>query len=147
MSDQLSPHFSLTELTVTDTGLDNTPDAMMEATLVTLAVFLEKVRAVLGSNPVLVDSAYRSPAVNAADGGVSDSAHLLGYAADITCPAFGTPFEVAQALDRADQVGTIRFDQLIYEQTWVHISRDPQLRGDRLTLIGEGSYTSGIVGP
>jgi putative chitinase len=147
MADYLSPHFSLEELTITETGIDNTPDASMEANLVTLAVFLEKVRVVLGGNPIIVNSAYRSPAVNAAVGGVPNDAHEKGDAADITAPAFGTPFEVAQALDAAMTAGKLGVDQLIYEQTWVHVSRDPQLRGERLTLVGPGAYTTGIVGP
>ena len=143
-NEQLSPHFSLSELCVTDTGLDNTPTFDAVARLRVLALFLEKVRAVLGDHPILVNSAYRSPAVNAADGGVSNSAHLLGYACDFTCPGYGTPYQVAVALDIADQHGKIRFDQLIYEQTWVHISRDPQLRGERLTKTDSG-YIDGIV--
>jgi hypothetical protein len=74
---QLTEHFSLAELTTTSTGLDNTPDADQEARLQTLAEFMEKVRAILGNNAVTVDSAFRSEAVNAAVGGVSNSAHAL----------------------------------------------------------------------
>ena len=148
MSTQLSPHFSLAELTVTGTGLDNTPDAEMESRLSTLAIFLEKVRVILGNNPVLIDSAFRSPAVNAAVGGVSNSAHAIAYAADIRCPGFGSPWEIAKALDEAEDTGKIDFDQLIYEQEWVHISRDPQLRAQRLTHVpADGSYLDGLVGP
>ncbi len=144
MSQQLSPHFSLAELTVTDTGLDNTPNAEEVALLTTLAAFLEKIRVILGNNPILVDSAFRSAAVNAAVGGVPDSAHRLAFAADIRCPDFGSPYDVAVAISKAQEAGHIDFDQLIYEVTWVHCSRDPQLREQRLTHNADGSYSDGL---
>ena len=145
---QLTEHFSLAELTVTDTGLDNTPDAAQTDLLKTLAEFLEKVRTILGNNPVTINSAFRSAAVNAAVGGVSDSAHALAYAADIECPAFGSPWDVANALSKAQEEGKLDFDQLIYEQTWTHVSRDPQLREQRLTFVpADNSYLDGLVGP
>ena len=140
---QLSTHFSLEELTVTDTGLDNTPNAEEEARLSTLATFMEKVRTILGNHPITVNSAFRSEAVNEAVGGVPDSAHRLAYACDFTCPGFGPPLDIAERLDAAQRNGAIDFDQLIYEGTWVHISRDPQLREQRLTHTGDG-YTDGI---
>jgi len=144
---QLSEHFTLEELTVTETGLNNTPTPDMLARLKTLATFGEKVRAILGNNPITVDSAYRDPEVNAAVGGVPDSAHEEAFAMDIVCPAFGTPYEVAQALSQAQIDGKIEFDQLIYEVTWTHISRDPQLRNQRLTHNADGSYSDGLNGP
>lgn len=152
--EQLTEHFSLFELTVTDTGLDNTPDAEMLPRLKTLAIFGEKVRAICDNKPITVNSAFRSPAVNEAVGGVSDSAHALAYAMDFTCAEFGTTFEVAKALDQAQIDGKIEFDQLIYEGTWVHISRDPREnddpagpRGMRLTHVEGDTYTSGLIGP
>ena len=140
---QLTDHFSLEELTVTDTGLDNTPNAEEEARLSTLATFMEKVRTILGNHPITVNSAFRSEAVNEAVGGVPDSAHRLAYACDFTCPGFGPPLDIAERLDQAQKSGAIDFDQLIYEVTWVHISRDPQLREQRLTHVGDG-YVDGI---
>lgn len=145
MSDQqLSPHFTLSELTTTNTGLDNTPNDQEIDRLKMLALFMEKVRAILGNNPITVDSAFRSEAVNAAVGGVSNSAHRLGYACDFVCPAFGNPYQVCLAVSAAQTQGRIAFDQLIQESTWVHISRDPQLREQRLTKTGPGQYEEGI---
>lgn len=144
MMPQLSDHFSLEELTRTDTGLPNIADPDEIARLKTLAIFMEKVRASLGGHPITVDSAFRSEAVNEAVGGVSDSAHRLAYACDFTCPGFGTPLMIAERLDTAEKQGAIAFDQLIYEVTWVHISRDPQLRGERLTHPSAGGYLDGI---
>lgn len=140
---QFTDHFSLAELTTTSEPFDNTPDAAELARLKTLAIFMEKVRAILGGHPITVDSAFRSEAVNDAVGGVSDSAHRLAYACDFTCPMFGNPLMIAERLDQAEKSGAIDFDQLIYEGTWVHISRDPQLRGERLTHVGD-AYVNGI---
>ena len=146
MDDQLTPHVALSELTVTNTGLDNTPDAAQIALLTTLAEFLEKCRTALGNEPVLIDSAFRSAGVNATVGGVSNSAHTLCYAADIRHATL-TPWQIALALDAAEKAGHIAFDQLIYEHEWTHVSRDPQLRGQRLTHNADGSYSAGLIGP
>jgi hypothetical protein len=144
MNNQFTEHFSLAELTVTETGIQNIPDAIHVARLELLAIFMEKVRRILGNYPITVDSAFRSPAVNAAVGGVPDSAHEQAYACDFVCPAFGTPYQIALALSEAEKKGLIKFDQLIQEHTWVHISRDQRLRGQRLTLTGPGQYEDGI---
>jgi hypothetical protein len=125
---QLSEHFSLEELTRTDTGLPNHPDDADLDRLRSTANKLEAVRKLLG-HPIEVDSGYRSPAVNQAVRGASTSAHCQGYAVDFTCPGFGTPLEVADHLAQSD----IKFDQLIREYGWVHISFDPRLRGQCLT--------------
>jgi len=144
---QLTEHFDLEELTHSDVaerlGIDNTPSLETVARLTTLAMGLEKVRAFLGG-PILVSSGYRCPALNKAVGGARNSAHLDGYAADFVCPSFGSAFAVARALARSDIV----FDQLIAEGSWVHISFDPQARGQRLTAHFGGPqgvvYTEGI---
>lgn len=142
---QLTPHFSLAELTVTDTGFDNTPDAQEVEELTTLAEFLEKIRSrALDNKPIHVNSAFRSEAVNEAVGGVPDSAHRLCFAADITCDSFGSVYKVAEAISEAQQNVEIAFDQLIYEDTWVHVSRDPRLRNQRLTHLTDGSYEDGL---
>lgn len=130
----LTPHFSLHELTHSDTavarGIDNTPTAAVLANLQRLASVLERVRAVLGV-PIHISSGYRSPDLNRAVGGVANSVHMFGLAADITAPAFGTPLQVAQAI----QAAGIEFDQLIHEYgRWVHIGlRDGEQRGQLLT--------------
>ena len=145
---QLSTNFSLAELTHTGTGLDNTPDSQHLAALKNLAAALERVRAEpLQGNPVSVNSAYRSAAVNAAVGGVPNSAHEQAHAADITCASFGSPYEVALAIKGWLEQNDIAFDQLIFERNiWVHYS--PQnsqygQRGEFLTFDGS-VYTDGI---
>lgn len=77
-------HFSFTELTKTDTGLKNVPSEMSHVeNLLELTKVLENIRKSCGF-PIVVNSAYRTPKVNAQVGGVVNSLHLSGRAADIT---------------------------------------------------------------
>jgi putative chitinase len=137
---QLTPHFSLAELTVTNQKIDNTPSKEVIEVLRTTAFYMEKVREILGNVAITVNSGYRSPDVNRAVGGTSNSSHTYGYAVDFT--AYGhTPLTIANILSKSN----LKFDQLIYEKTWVHISFDPRMRGNILTLKGKGKYVKGIV--
>lgn len=137
---QLTPHFSLAELTVTKTKLDNTPSKEIIEVLRTTAFYMEKVRELLGNVAITVNSGYRSPDVNRAVGGTSNSSHTYGYAVDFT--AYGhTPLTISNILSKSN----LKFDQLIYEKTWVHISFDPRMRGNILTLKGKGKYVKGII--
>lgn len=144
---QLTEHFSLEELTHSDKAvelnIDNFPPLEVVACLTRCAMGLEAVRQILGE-PMHISSGYRSPALNRAVKGEPKSAHLYGYAADFTCPNFGTPRDVAQAIVR----GHVPFDQVICEGTWVHISFDPTMRGMALTAHfhpdGETTYTPGV---
>lgn len=115
----LSPHFTLEELTFTDhRELDNTPSAEVIVNLTRLAEFLERVKVLLGGKAIMVNSAYRSPAVNEAVGSKPSSQHCLGCAADIRVPGM-TPDEVCKALIASN----LPFDQLIREfDRWTHIS-------------------------
>lgn len=140
---QLSPHFSLEELIVTQVrGLDNTPSQAVIETLADTAERMEAVRELLGQ-PIIVTSGYRSVEVNRHIGGVPGSAHTTGHAVDFICPAFGTPLEVAQAIHNS----SIDLDQLILEEdTWTHISFDPQMRNQTLTKHrGSSEYIAGII--
>jgi hypothetical protein len=137
---QLTPHFSLAELTVTNTKIDNTPSKEVIEVLRTTAFYMEKVREILGNVAITINSGYRSPDVNGQVGGTSNSSHTYGYAVDFT--AYGhTPLTISNILAKSN----LKFDQLIYEKTWVHISFDPRMRGNILTLKGKGKYVKGIV--
>ena len=115
----LSDHFTLEELTVTDhRTLDNTPDPAARANLQRLAVFLELVKDRLGGRPIMVSSAYRSAAVNAACGSRETSQHRRGTAADVRVPGM-TP----DAVVRAVMASGLAYDQIIREfDAWTHIS-------------------------
>ena len=115
----LSPHFTLEELTITDhRELENTPNETELANLKRLAEFLETVKTVLGGKPIMVNSAFRSKAVNDAVGSKDTSQHRIGCAADIRVPGL-TPDEVVKAIIASG----IGYDQVIREfDRWTHIS-------------------------
>lgn len=138
----LTPHFTLAELTVTDhREFDNTPGGYALENLKRLADFLEQVKVVLGGKPIMINSAYRSAQVNAAVGSKPSSQHRIGCAADFRVPGM-TPDQVVQALRKS----TVRFDQLIREfDRWTHVSI-PNTPGDiaRLqTLIIDAKTPAG----
>jgi hypothetical protein len=147
----LTTHFTVEELTQSQTairrGIDNTPAPDVVENLKRVAALLEQIRTLLGEKPIFVSSGYRSPGVNAAVGGASNSRHLLGLAADFTCPSFATP----QIICREIAESGLAFDQLIFEGTWVHIGLSPEstsLRRQVLTAHfqnGMATYTEGIA--
>jgi len=115
----LTEHFTLEELTVTDhRQFDNTPNAEEKANLVRVAGLLEQVKTALDGKPVMVNSAFRSKQVNDAVGSKDTSQHRVGCAADIRVPGM-TPDQVVKAIIAAK----LPFDQLIREfDSWTHIS-------------------------
>ena len=136
----MTPHFTLAELTRTDhRTLDNTPDPAALANLHRLAAFLEQVREVLGGRAVMVNSAYRSKAVNDAVGSSDRSQHRLGCAADIRVPGM-TP----DAIVRAVMASGLAYDQVIREfDSWTHLSIPnlPALPPRKMALIIDKSGT------
>jgi zinc D-Ala-D-Ala carboxypeptidase len=87
----LSPHFTLVELTHSNTGvargISNIPNQSEMLRLECLAKGLEKIRTAMGA-PLKINSAFRNRATNSAVGGASKSRHLTGDAADIAIGAF-----------------------------------------------------------
>jgi zinc D-Ala-D-Ala carboxypeptidase len=115
----LTEHFSLEELTHTDhRQLDNTPNDAELENLKRLAEFLEELKTVLGGKPIMVNSAFRSKAVNDAVGSKDTSQHRIGCAADIRVPSM-TPDQVVKAVIESG----LGYDQVIREfDRWTHIS-------------------------
>ena len=128
----LSPNFTFEELTHTDhRELDNTPTEHEKciidgkevsinavANLTRLAKFLEEVKAVLGGKPIMVNSAFRSEAVNTAVGSKNTSDHRRGCAADIRVPGMA-PDEVVRAIIASN----LGYAQVIREfDRWTHIA-------------------------
>ena len=122
----LTPHFTLEELTASDTadecGIDNSATPEVRDRLAQLAGKLEDIRSLLGAKPVMVSSGYRCPQLNKAIGGAETSAHLYGCAADFIVPEFGDPYKICCYLT---QLEGFLYDQLINEEgggaRWVHI--------------------------
>jgi zinc D-Ala-D-Ala carboxypeptidase len=115
----LTEHFTLQELTHTDhREFSNEPNESETENLKRLAAFLEEVKTVLGGKPIMVNSAFRSKAVNDAVGSKDTSQHRIGCAADIRVPGM-TPDEVVRAVIASG----IGYDQIIREfDRWTHIS-------------------------
>jgi hypothetical protein len=141
-------NFALDEFTAsqeaTRHNINNTPSAKVVENLRMLATLLEQVRELLGSNSIRISSGYRCLALNQHIGSSHTSAHIFGYAADFTCPSFGSPITVAKKIAESN----LKFDQLIYEGTWIHISCDPKNRRQLLTATfkgGKAFYTVGIT--
>lgn len=141
-----SRYFTLDELTFSDTAvrlhIDNTPPAPVIEALKDTAQRLDQIRDLLGK-PVTIVSGYRSAALNTAMGGQANSDHTIGRGVDFICRSFGTPLQICQKILTAG----IRFDQLIQEGAWVHISFDPKMRNQVLTATyahGVTSYTNGL---
>lgn len=115
----LTEHFTLAELTHTDhRELENTPNESEIKNLYRLAEFLETVKTVLGGKPIMVNSAFRSEAVNTAVGSKNTSQHRIGAACDFRVPGMA-PDAVVRAIIAAD----LPYDQIIREfDAWTHIS-------------------------
>lgn len=118
----LTPHFTLEELTASETaernGWDNSPNDQELANLTRLAEFLEEVKVVLGGKPIMISSGLRTKQVNDAVGSKDTSQHRLGCAADFKVPGM-TPDEVVKAIIASG----IAYDQVICEfDLWTHIS-------------------------
>jgi hypothetical protein len=128
----LTPNFTFEELTHTDhRTLDNTPTEREKciingkevfvnavANLPRLADFLEQLKVLLGNKPIIVNSAFRSEAVNDAVGSSNKSDHRRGCAADIRVPGM-TPDEVTRAI-----IGSsLPYQQVIREfDRWTHVA-------------------------
>jgi len=130
----LTDHFTLEELTHTDhRALDNTPNDAELENIKRLAEFLEELKTVLGGKPIMVNSAFRSKAVNDAVGSKDTSQHRIGCAADIRVPSM-TPDQVVRAIIASD----LGFDQVIREfDRWTHVSipNTPEAKPRKQKLI------------
>jgi len=152
----LSPHFTLAEMTRSDTAqrrqIRNVPDAAGIAKLKRVCeTILEPVRAHFGK-PVTVNSGYRSPALNRVIPGSSDtSQHTKCEAVDFEIPGFSN-YEVAKWCR-----DNLTFGQLILEfytpgqpsSGWVHCSLPTATKQNQvLTAIrknGRTRYVPGLV--
>jgi len=132
----MTPHFTLAELTATShRQFDNTPNEKELANLQKLAEFLEEVKTLLDGKPIMINSAFRSKAVNDSVGSKDTSQHRLGYAADFKVPGM-TPDQVVRAIIDSD----LPFDQVIREfDAWTHISISPSPRRQALIIDRAGT--------
>lgn len=138
---KLTDNFTLEEFTQSDTairlGIKNIASPTIIGRLKLVAEQMEKIRKLLGF-PVFINSGYRSPELNKKIGGSATSAHCEGYAVDFVCRKFGTADEIVKVIKHSG----LKYDQLIGEGTWVHISFDPRMRQQTLrALFNKGKAT------
>ena len=127
MSVQLTKHFSLEELCASATakarGIQNRPNAQQIISLVYLAAYvLEPLREAM-HEPIPISSGFRCEQLNRAVGGVANSQHMKGQAADLCIDG-----DLKKGRKWFDYIKThLPFDQLIWEHSssgtyWVHVS-------------------------
>lgn len=118
----MKEYFTLRELLQSTTAkrydIDNTPTFEIVANLRRLCTdVLNPCREKYG-NPIFVTSGYRSPELNARVGGVKNSQHQFGLAADLVCSNLPLLFEILKSNGNVDQ--------LLYESKgktkWIHVS-------------------------
>jgi hypothetical protein len=143
----MTPHFTLDELTASETaernGWDNTPNEQELANLQRLAEFLEDVKEALGGKPIMVNSAFRNKQVNDAVGSKDSSQHRVGCAVDIRVPGL-TPDQVVRAIIASG----LPYDQVIREfDRWTHLSvpNTPEAAPRKQALIIDKAGTRAFV--
>ena len=116
---RLSQHFQLTEFLNLEKYPDNLPTVQVLFNLkYGCQYLLEPARRVVG--PIIVNSGFRNPRVNALVGGVKNSQHILGQGADIR------PKDPRQFLHSVDFLRACSYtDQLLTGPGWLHISWEP----------------------
>ena len=136
-------YFTISELIKSDTAIArkiwNGANKEQEENLTALVEkVLDPLRLLYGK-PIKVSSGFRCPTLNKAVGGVSNSHHTRGEAADLDTGSQTENRKLAQLI--ADR---LPFDQLIDEANyaWVHVSykRTGDNRGQILRMRG-GKYT------
>lgn len=115
-------NFTMSELirssTAINIGLKNIPQdtETLDNILLLILNVLQPLR-VYVNRPITITSGYRSKELNARVGGVHNSQHLTGQAADLVIQGM-TIDEAFNAVKRSG----VPFDQLIHEGKWVHVS-------------------------
>ena len=131
----LSEHMTLAELTKTNTGIENVPNEAQVENLKRVCRWLERLRKRWndkygdGDDPIIINSGFRSEAVNKAVGGVPTSNHLTGCAVDIRCIGMEQALRYASILLDISDMSREDFDELLIEQkrsvVWIHFAVRP----------------------
>lgn len=124
----LTKNFSYDELIASATakrlGIDNTPNDEEKEKLRRLAIdILQPIRDAW-RGVIVVNSGYRSEALNKAVGGVKNSQHRLGEAADIKVGGRDKNKKLFNTIYKLISTGKIKVGQLIdeYNYQWIHVS-------------------------
>jgi len=145
---RLSDHFTLGEMCKTSakTQDGNIPSHVHIENLKRLCGWLEMLRSEWnkrygkGNDPIIINSGYRSPAVNKAVGGVPTSNHLTGCAADIRVSGIEQLIRYATILLDISDLNNEDFDELLLERSpkgtyWLHFAVRPSGNRRKVRLI------------
>ena len=122
VQERLSQHFTLGELCKTSVRMENVPGVAQVENLRRVCRWLERLRRRWndlygeGDDPIVINSGFRSAAVNKAVGGAPTSNHLTGCAVDIRVAGLEQLLRYAVILlDISDESGE-DFDELLLER-------------------------------
>ena len=138
---KLSEHFKLGEMTKSSSHPEvyNIPTHEAIANLKRVCGWLEVLRKRNGK-PIIINSGYRSPQLNKKIGGVPNSNHLTGCAADIRVANMEQLIRYAAILlDYADESHQ-DFDELLIERNrygaiWLHFAVRPKDNRRKVSFI------------
>ena len=130
---RLTPHFTLAEMCKTSVNLKNVPNEAQIENLKRVCRWLELLRSRYnerygdGDDPIVINSGYRSLAVNKAVGGAANSNHLTGCAADIRVSGMEQALRYAVILLDISDESREDFDELLIERNargaiWLHFA-------------------------
>lgn len=128
MNTPVTMHFTIEELYASATakakGIDNKPNVQQMINLVYLAAYVLEPLRVAMKEPIKIGSGFRSRKLNDAVGGVWNSQHCKGQAADLCIDG-----DIKKGRRWFDYIKNhLPFDQLIWEHNpktgnyWVHVS-------------------------
>lgn len=115
-------NFRMSELIYSDAAIknniNNMPDINALDSMLNLVFYcLQPIRNLI-KKPIIVTSCFRCAKVNSLVGGMSNSQHLKGEAADFQIKGM-SPNQIIKTIQKSD----IEYDQLINEyDKWVHVS-------------------------
>jgi uncharacterized protein YcbK (DUF882 family) len=152
---KLSEHFTLAEMCKTSAKTADGRSAQGDALLaknIPSHVHIENLRRLCGwlemlrsewnkrygegDDPIIINSGYRSPQVNAAVGGAKGSNHLTGCAADIRVAGMEQALRYAVILLDISDESQEDFDELLLERSpkggyWLHFAVRPPSQENR----------------
>ena len=147
---KLSQHFELGELTKTSvkTKDGNIPSHVAIENLKRVCEWLEHLRAQYnllysdGSHPIIINSGYRSEAVNMKVGGSPTSNHLTGCAVDIKVFGIEEALRYAVILLNYADLTREKFDELLIERSprgtyWLHFAVRPKENRRKVAFLRE----------
>jgi uncharacterized protein YcbK (DUF882 family) len=143
---RLSQHFTLGELCKTKVNLENVPNEAQVKNLKRLCGWLEMLRSEWnkrygeGDDPIVINSGYRSEAVNKAVGGMKGSNHLTGCAVDIRVAGVEQLVRYATILLDISDESQEDFDELLLERSpkggyWLHFAVRPSENRRKVRLL------------